>query len=865
MGIRLPGRLRWWQLYLVLLVLSQVWQAVSSTEAQPDRYQKTLEVPRQTSSTAVDGPPVRIAYRQRGEGRTVVYLHGSPGSGRNSTRLARLLADRYRILAPDLPGFGASSRWLPDYGIEAHARYVLAFMDALEIERAHLIGHSMGSGVAFHISRLAPERVGAIVSYGGIGVQEVEGSGDYYLEHLKYAAGYVLFVAVPEVVPHFGLLGPRWIRHSFIRNFWDTDQRPLRVMLESLEAPLLILHGRRDPLVPALAAREHHRIVRHSELVMMEAGHFMVFTGRGSERLAQEILPFLARHDRPEAVPSRRTVDFDIGPSESGSLPAPLEVRRGMGPWAQIGALVAATFVSEDLTCISAGLLAREARIDFFVAILGCLLGIFITDIWLWGMGRVFGRRVLGWRWISRRVPPATVDRFGERFDRHLGKAVVASRFLPGTRLPMYVAAGIVSKRPAAFIVWLLVAASIWTPILVLAAMIFGPAAAKPFEAILGVGWPSWVGAVLLLFFLLRIVSLLSSWRGRRRLAAAVSKLWRWEFWPVWLFYVPVFPWIAWLMIRYRGITTPTAANPAMPHGGFVGESKGEILSRLPAEWVQPSMLVPPGRPESRLDTMRRHIDTAGWSFPLVLKPDEGQRGIGLKLARDWADVEGYFESNPRAVLVQTYNLGPLEAGVFYYRFPREATGRIFSVTDKAFPEVEGDGRSTLERLILRHPRLRMQWKVFTQRLAGRLSSVPAEGERLRLAVAGNHCQGTMFLDGRQLVTPALERVFDAIAQHYDGFFFGRFDIRYVSAESLRSGRDFKIIELNGVTSESTNVYDPSWSLLRAYRTLGRQWTLAFRIGDANRKNGHRTSSIRALLRAARIHYRHQTAERVAD
>ena len=52
------------------------------------------------------------------------------------------------MLAPDLPGFAASSRWIPDYGIEAHARYVLAFMDEQGIERAHLIGHSMGTGVA---------------------------------------------------------------------------------------------------------------------------------------------------------------------------------------------------------------------------------------------------------------------------------------------------------------------------------------------------------------------------------------------------------------------------------------------------------------------------------------------------------------------------------------------------------------------------------------------------------------------------------------------------------------------------------------------------------------------------------------------
>jgi pimeloyl-ACP methyl ester carboxylesterase/membrane protein DedA with SNARE-associated domain len=849
----------------LLVGLSQLWQAFAWNEPPPGPHQQSVDVPRQSATGAIEGPPVRIAYRESGTGQPALYLHGSPGSGGDASRLAAYLAPHYRFLAPDLPGFGASSRWIPDYGIEAHARYVLAFMDALEIERAHLVCHSMGTGVALQMVRLAPERVASIVSYAGIGVQEGEGSGDYHLEHLKYAMGYALFVVTPEIVPHFGLLGPRSTRHSFIRNFWDTDQRPLRTVLASLEVPFLILHGRRDPLVTRWTAREHHRIVRHSELVMMESSHFMVFTARGAERLADEIMPFLARHDSPDAVPSRRTVDYTIGPAEAASPPSRLELEQGLGPWAQIGVLVAATFASEDLTCISAGLLAREGRIDFFVAILGCILGIFFGDVGLWLLGRGIGRRILRWRWVAKRIPPASVIRFGASFDRHVGKAVMASRFLPGARLPMYVGAGIVSKRPVAFMAWLFVASWLWTPLLVLAAMIFGPVAAKPFEAVLGVGWPSWVAAIVLLFLVLRIVEMTFSWRGRARLVAAVSKLWRWEFWPIWLFYLPVVPWIAWLAIRYRGITTPTAANPALPHGGFVGEPKAEILDRLPAAWVQPSCRIAPGEPGARVEALRDHVRTESWPFPLIVKPDEGQRGIGVKMARDWSDIERYLASNPRAALVQTYHPGPFEAGIFYFRIPGEAQGRIFSITDKSFPEVVGDGRSTLEELILRHPRLRMQAKIFSRRHADRLSSIPGEGERVKLAVAGNHCQGTMFLEGGHLLTPVLERTVDSLAQQCEGFFFGRFDVRYSSLASFNAGRDFKIIELNGLTSESTNVYDPSRGLWAAYGTLLKQWSLAFRIGDANRRRGHRTSSLRELLHAARAHYRHRTAEPVAD
>jgi hypothetical protein len=148
-----------------------------------------------------------------------------------------------------------------------------------------------------------------------------------------------------------------------------------------------------------------------------------------------------------------------------------------------------------------------------------------------------------------------------------------------------------------------------------------------------------------------------------------------------------------------------------------------------------------------------------------------------------------------------------------------------------------------------------MQAEVFTRRLAGELDAVPASGERRPLAVAGNHCQGTMFLDGSHLESPELERAIDEVARRLDGFYFGRFDVRYSDTEALRAGEGFRIIELNGVTSESTNVYDPSFGLIRAWRTLGRQWSLAYRIGAANRLRGHRVSSIAELYRAARRHY----------
>lgn len=333
----------------------------------------------------------------------------------------------------------------------------------------------------------------------------------------------------------------------------------------------------------------------------------------------------------------------------------------------------------------------------------------------------------------------------------------------------------------------------------------------------------------------------------------------------MWLFYLPMAPWIAYLAIRHRGLTVPTAANPGIPHGGVVGESKFDILRRLPAASIVPSVLIPAGTPRDRMALLRETMTAQGWSFPLILKPDVGQRGAGLKLARSVEDAAAYLAANPAAVLTQTYHPGPYEAGVFYYRLPDEPTGRVLSITDKVFPELVGDGRSTVEELIWRHERYAMQANRFLERHAAQRRCVLEDGERMRLAVAGNHCQGTMFRDGEALRTAELEAAFDAIARHFDGFFFGRFDVRYADPSTFREGRDFAIVELNGVASESTNLYDPRWSIWRAYRVLARQWRLLFAVGRQNADRGARVTPWRELWCAIRGYYRAPQPEALSD
>ena len=104
----------------------------------------------------------------------------------------------------------------------------------------------------------------------------------------------------------------------------------------------------------------------------------------------------------------------------------------------------------------------------------------------------------------------------------------------------------------------------------------------------------------------------------------------------------------------------------------------------------------------------------------------------------------------------------------------------------------------------------------YLNKQAERLWDIPQKGEAVQLVEVGTHCRGAIFLDGVWVKTEMLEQAIDGISQTYPGFYFGRFDIQTRSVEDFKQGRNFKIVELNGVTSEATHIYDPKNSLFAA-------------------------------------------------
>src|SRR5207302_11493182 len=113
----------------------------------------------------------RVIYRIAGSGPPVVLIHGMVNSSRHWEEVALRLASEYTVIAPDLIGHGDSATPRGDYSLGAHAAVIRDLMAAIGIDRATIVGHSLGGGVAMQFFYQFPQRTErlVLVSSGGLG------------------------------------------------------------------------------------------------------------------------------------------------------------------------------------------------------------------------------------------------------------------------------------------------------------------------------------------------------------------------------------------------------------------------------------------------------------------------------------------------------------------------------------------------------------------------------------------------------------------------------------------------------------------------------------------------------------------------
>lgn len=513
--------------------------------------------------------------------------------------------------------------------------------------------------------------------------------------------------------------------------------------------------------------------------------------------------------------------------------------------------LFLSSFVSEDITCITAGILANQKKLSLFFAILFTGFGIFIGDLGLYVVGYYFKSIFQKRKSIHNLKNALTKNSFFLQWKHHFVWSIFVSRFVPGTRLPLYLLSGYFRMPFFVFTSISFLAVALWTSAIVSLVYFYGKLVSKDFLHQSFILWAFVVGLSFYLSF--KILQILIFPEKRKNVHLLFLKYSKLEFWPSFLFYLPLIPYLIYLSLRYRGIRFLTTVNPGIYVSGIAGESKSDILNLIPKPFVAKYLLLKDHEDEKE-KKIQNWMKKNQIRFPIIAKPDVGERGFLVQKIHNQKEFSKLFQTYPIDWLLQEYVKGPFEVGVFYFRHPNAEKGNLFSITDKVFPKLTGDGNSTIETLIRNHPRYRFQFETHKKHNQFHLQKVVPKGKTIPIGSIGNHIQGCLFQDGESYRTRILEEQIIKIGDSTKGFYFGRFDIRFSNQTDFQKGKNFKIIELNGVTSESTNLYDPKFSILQSYSILFKQWKLIYEIGSVNFRNGNKLTSYHKLFQILKEH-----------
>ena len=279
------------------------------------------------------------------------------------------------------------------------------------------------------------------------------------------------------------------------------------------------------------------------------------------------------------------------------------------------------------------------------------------------------------------------------------------------------------------------------------------------------------------------------------------------------MFELPFYLYLGWQCLK-RGLSIKTLAkaNYALDHGEIGLSSKFDSQMAFNQDYFMPTELIEDSlNVDEKKERIRKFIEAH--NFPVVLKSNLGSVGKGIvKLEMD-SDVDKHTPRLLGGYIIQKYTSNPYECGVFFVRVGGQA--KITGINQKHFPTIVGNGVDSIDVLAKNHYRYSAHWNLFLQDFD--TSVVLAQGEEKQLSFIGSHTLGCKFTDDSHLNTPELEAAMFKFFESQPGFNFGRVDVKCADQAAFQRG-EFVVIEVNGVASLPTHMFDPKFSVWHAYR-----------------------------------------------
>ncbi|QIR40416.1 alpha/beta hydrolase [Tolypothrix sp. PCC 7910] len=204
----------------------------------------------------------------------ILFLHGWGISTEPYQEVLKLLAQHHTIIAPDLPSFARStySELIPDY--VTYSKFLLSFLEVLNLQQFHIVGHSLGGGIAITLASLVPEKVKSVILVDSTGIptpsipemiarRAIEMTVQMFLPRKR-----LKLVDIPLVFSHNLLFNTGNVIQGLLISLYEDISH----LLPKIQAPCLLLWSEKDLTTPLSNAQEMATIIPNSKLITVEEG-----------------------------------------------------------------------------------------------------------------------------------------------------------------------------------------------------------------------------------------------------------------------------------------------------------------------------------------------------------------------------------------------------------------------------------------------------------------------------------------------------------------------------------------------------------------------------------------------------------------